>query len=435
MPPGYSSSVPGGAVESSLVGKVLAERYRVGELLGSGTTGSVYAVEHVAFARPAAVKVVRARHATPELVTRVFHGDAMAAWGLAHPSLCEVFDIGTLPDGAPYFVMERLDGETLATRVARERLSLAAGIDMMMQLLSAIVALHSRELLLRDLRPCNVFLVHRRGCRPLVKLMDLGLGRLAPIDRLQEHWTSAGPQPGGHPHYLSPERARGEHLVEVASDIFVAGAIFYEALAGERAFGGGSWRTIVEQISRGEPAPLHEKRRDIPVELSQFVSRSLSANPRTRPATAKEMQDELRAIFEDARKASVSIYAPPPSIEPERRIAKKREEPPSASRIAAEPYADETETRRSPRSTRSVDAPLPPIGQIADPIPHPAALDEMEQTLERIDNPGARKTAISAIAGATGEEDETQTTKMSPELRARIDQLMMGDAKKPPSRQ
>jgi len=204
-----------------------------------------------------------------------------------------------------------------------------------------------------------------------------------------------------------------------------------EALAGERAFNGASWRAITEQIMRGEPVPLHERRRDIPIELSQFLARSLSANPRARPATAKEMQDELRAIFEDARKASVSIYAPPPSI----MQAPPPKERPSASRIAVEPYTDETETRRSPRTgraggpTSSAPArvsppPAPPPAPPAQipPIeePHPAASDEMDRTLERIDAPG-RKAAIGALAG---EEDETQTTKMSPELRARIDQLM-----------
>lgn len=422
--PPRSTRSAASAPSDALSGKVLADRYRVGEVLGTGMTGVVYAAEHLGFARPAVVKIVRPRHAAPELVMRVFHGDALTAWGLAHPSLTEVFDIGQLPDGTPFFVMERLDGESLATRVARERLSLAAGIDMMMQLLSAIVALHAREILLRDLRPCNVFLVHRRGCRPLVKLLDVGLARLSPLDRLQEQWTNAGPQPSGHPHYLSPERARGEHLVEAASDIFVAGAIFYEALAAERAFGGASWRTILDQVTRGEPMPLHEKRGDIPVELSQFVSRCMAANPRQRPATAKEMQDELRAIFEDARKASVSIYAPPPSI--------SKRPPAPLGRIAAEPYSDETETRKSPRSERSTDGappmPRPPSAPAPQPEPHPALLDEMEQTLERIDNPNAKTAKLPALGTEALEEDETETTRMSPELRARIDQLMRPQA-------
>ena len=295
--------------ELGLVGKVLGERYRIGEMLGSGVTGMVFSAEHVTFARPCAVKVIRARHATPDLVSRVFHGDGLAAWALPHPSLVEVFDIGGLPDGTPYCVMERLDGESLQARIGRERLSLAAAIDMMMQLMSAIVALHARELLLRDLRPNNVFLVHRRGCRPLVKLLDVGLARLTPLEKLQEEWATLGPLASGQPHYLSPERARGEHMVEVASDLFVAGAIFYEALTGQRAFDGASWRAIVDAVCSADARPLHERRADVSLELGHFVARAMAQNPRRRPATAKEMQDELRAIFEDARKQSVSIPA------------------------------------------------------------------------------------------------------------------------------
>jgi serine/threonine-protein kinase len=399
---------------------VLVDRYRVGDMLGEGTSGCVFEAEHLAFARPAAVKIVRTRLAAPDLVKRVFHGDALTAWGLAHPSLTEVFDIGALADGTPYFVMEWLEGETLATRIARERLSLAAGIDMMMQLLSAIVAMHARDLLVRDLRPNNIFLVNRRGCRPLVKVLDVGLGRLVPLERLQDQWQSAGPQPGAHPHYLSPERARGEHLVEVASDIFVAGAVFYEALVGERAFGGTSWRSIVEHVTRGEPVPLHERRPDIPVELSQFVSRSLSPNPRTRPSSAKEMQDELRAIFEDARKASISIYAPPPSVR----------KPTSASRIPVETYVDETETRRAPRSVRP-----PPPAKVPSIAPPPSAeppsggFDEMEQTLERVEIPAAVREAAMTAAG---EEDETKSNRVGIEIRSRLDQLITVESKKPP---
>jgi serine/threonine-protein kinase len=394
-----------------LTGKIVGDRYRVAESLGTGATGTTYAAEHVTFARPCALKVVRPRHATAELATRVFQGDAMTAFSIAHPSLVEVFDVGALQDGTPFYVMERLDGETLQTHVQRQKLSLAAGIDMMMQLLSAIVALHARELLVRDLRPNNVFLVHRRGCRPLVKVLDSGLGRMSPLDRLQEQWNQNGPQPGAHPHYLSPERIRGEHAVEVASDIFVAGVVFYESLAGEKPFTGTSWRVIVDQVSRGEPTPLHERRADIPVELSQFVSRSLSTNPRSRPQTAKEMQDELRSIFEDARKQSVSIYAPP-----NRDSSPASKRPSGSQRIAAEAFADETEVRK-PRPAPMSPLPAKPV---APPTmnPHPAMMDELEQTLERIDNPNAK------LLKAIEEDDETKTETMNPELRARIDQLI-----------
>ncbi len=332
--------------DEALVGNIVADRYQIGDLIGVGSTGTVFGVEHVTFGRPAAMKVLRPRFADADLVSRVFHGEARAAWSVSHPCICEVFDIGTLPDGSPFFVMEHLAGETLAARIARERLSLASAVDVMMQMLSAIAAIHARDLLLRDLRPRNVYLAHRRGCRPLLKILDFGLARLTPLDRIQEEWDAlhegVSPSEGvgstAIPYYLSPERTRGEHDIEPASDLFVAAVIFYEALAGERPFTSSSFNGVLVQIAQGKPVPLHERRPDVSPELSAFVSRALSANPRARPASAKEMQDELRAIFEGARKGSSAVASSAIAGGPSTTDAARAEESTFAS-IAAPPIS------------------------------------------------------------------------------------------------
>src|SRR5262249_47262055 len=158
------------------------------------------------------MKVIRPRYVPSDVANRVFHGEARSSWSVAHPCLAEVFDLGTLPDGSPFFVTERYEGESLATRIARDPLSVAAGIDMMMQLLSAISEIHARDLLVRDIRPQNVFLTSRRGCRPLVKLLDLGLARLVPLDKIREEWEvdrisaarAGAVGPTTIPYYYSP---------------------------------------------------------------------------------------------------------------------------------------------------------------------------------------------------------------------------------------
>jgi len=310
--------------DEALVGSVVAERYVIGEVLGKGTTGTVFHATHVSFARPAAMKMLRPRYADSDVVSRVFHGEARAAWSVTHPSLCEVFDIGALADGTPFFVMERLEGETLATRIRRERLSVGAGVDVAMQILSAISAIHARDLLLRDLRPQNVFLSFRRGCRPVVKILDFGLARLTPLDRLHAEWeavrAAAGASDAGGstaiPYYLSPERARSEHGIEPASDLFVLGIILYESLTGHRPFQGKSLDDVLQQIQGGRPRPLSELRPDVSPDLSQFVMRALSANPRKRPASAKEMQDELRGIFEARRSPTSPMQSMAPPLTP-----------------------------------------------------------------------------------------------------------------------
>jgi eukaryotic-like serine/threonine-protein kinase len=290
-----------------LVGSVVADSYHVAGILGQGTTGTVFGVEHIHFGRRAAMKVLRPRSTATDVVHRVFHGDARAAWSVNHACVADVFDVGTLPDGAPFFVSEYLEGETLAKRMTRDRLSLAAAVDVMMQILAAITAVHERALLVRDLRPQNVFLAHRRGCRPIAKLLDLGLGRLTPLEAISEQWD-ADPKAAAvtypHPFYLSPERTRSEHGIDYASDLFVAGVIFYEMLTGSRPFSASTYNGLLLQIAQANPTPVSELRDHSLPELDDFVEHALSGNPRFRFASAKEMQDELRRVFEGKKKGA-----------------------------------------------------------------------------------------------------------------------------------
>jgi len=313
--------------DEALLGSVVAERYHLRVLLGQGATGTVFGAEHLHFARPAAMKVLRPRYVSQENVLRIFHGEARAAWAVSHPSLCEVFDIGTLPDGAPFFVMERVFGDRLSSRLGREQLSSAAATDLAMQLLSAIDTIHGRALLARDLRPENLLLLSRRGCRPLLKILDFGLARLLPANVVASQWermraeaaAEGGSSVGGGvltmPYYLSPERARGgEHGVEPASDLFVVGLLLYEALAGRRPFEATSVAGLVERMTAGPPLPISAHREGLPAGLDAFLARALAPDPRARPASAAEMQDELRNVFEGGKRTSTPVRAAPPSV-------------------------------------------------------------------------------------------------------------------------
>lgn len=378
-----------------LVGSVVADRYHVAGVLGRGSTGTVFGVEHIHFGRRAAMKVLRPRYADAETVHRVFHGDARAAWSVAHPCLAEVFDVGTLPDGAPFFVMEYLEGETLAKRIARERLSLAAAVDVMMQILSALETIHGRALLLRELRPENVFLAHRRGCRPLVKILDFGLARLTPLEKVQEDWEApAASARLAHPYYLSPERTRSEHGVEPASDLFVASVVFSEALTGHKPFAASSYHALMLEIARATPRPLTELRDDVPLELDALLRRALAGNPRARPGSAREMQDELRRVFENARRStgSTSMHATsPPSMEAA----------PSTPR-------EETLVAAAPE--------LPMLGSLDDDAD---VYGEQTETNHRF-------FTHDAAPPESPREEQTETMQLTPELRAKLERMAAG---------
>jgi serine/threonine protein kinase len=286
-----------GREDEALVGQVIGERYRVLEVLGAGSTGTVFAVQHLLLTRPFAMKVFRPRHVTPDVFMRVFQTDVPPALRICHPSLCHVAEVGALRDGAPYLVTELLEGETLAARIARERLSEAAAVDLAIQLLSVMGRVHATGLLLRDPRPQNLFLVHRRGCRPLLEVTDFGLTRLLPHDRSESSWRAADLFAATH--YFSPERTRGEDGVDVTSDLFIVASILYEALSGVRPFASMSFQARLDQIARAAHRPLKEVAREVSPDLAALVERGLAAHPGERFASADEMQDALRKVFEE----------------------------------------------------------------------------------------------------------------------------------------
>jgi serine/threonine protein kinase len=365
-----------------LVGSVLGDRYHVGDVIGKGTTGTVFAGEHLSFGRPCALKVLRPRYTSLEVIHAVFQGEARHAWRVVHPCLVEILDIGTAPDGAPFFVMEALQGETLAARLRRDRLSLASAVDMMMQLLSALQAIHAKDQLLRDLRPQNIYLATRRGCRPLVKLLDLGLTRLVPLDRIQEEWdvqralVSEADTAGALaiPYYFSPERTRGDHGLSPSSDLFVITSIFYEALSGERPFVSGTLDGLLLQIARGSPMPLADLRPDVPADLCHLIARTLSSSPLARPASAKEMQDELRSIFEGQRRQPLGRTSAHPSV--------------PSSMMAAASVVPIDSTAHTPREARVEQEPSPALYSAADQHPH-SSLPSMADGAHSTDRPDA----------------------------------------------
>ncbi len=451
--------------DEALVGNVVADRYHVREVLGQGSTGTVFGTEHLSFGRSAAMKVLRPRYASLDAVHRVFHGETLAALGIIHPSLCEVFDVGTLPEGAPFFVMERLEGDTLSSRLGRERFSAGAAVDLMMQVLSAMDAVHERKLILRDARPQNIFLAHRHGCRPVVKILDFGLARLIPLEKVQAEWdvlravTGTGDVTGllSIPYYLSPERTRGEHGVEPSSDIFVAAIIFYEALAGQKPFVSSSWSGLMQAIASAQPTPLRVLRPDLPEELTSLVMRALSANPRARPSSAREMQEELRSVFEGARRGSASMRSVPVSsvdsmIPTPQRVptapaedANAQTMPPPASITDPPPapsaldalYDDALSTDRKHLDATLARRVEPTIDEASADHPirtvrPPARLSELDVDIEvdvEIDEPAvtSRGSELEATLDLRvwnpSSEDETQTMQLTPEGRARIDRM------------
>jgi serine/threonine protein kinase len=283
----------------ALVGQIIADKYRVRSVLGSGGMGTVFEAQHTSIGRIVAIKVLNPESNNPVAVRR-FHQEAWAAGSIGHPNLCEVSDIGALPDGRPYLVMERLYGETLAERLHNQRrLSIGDAIDVMMQTLAGLAVVHLRGIVHRDIKPENVFLVERVGFPTLVKVLDFGVSKVV-AGGANDEWDdkSAMTKTGvvmGTPYYVSPEQARALKDLDARTDLYSCGVVLYEALTGELPYEADHFHALLLRIVRGNPTPPSKLRAEITTPLEQVVLKAMAVDRNNRYATASDMGRALEA--------------------------------------------------------------------------------------------------------------------------------------------
>jgi serine/threonine protein kinase/tetratricopeptide (TPR) repeat protein len=261
--------------------------YAITRELGRGGMGIVYAARDQRLERDVALKTMLSV-AADETARKRFWREARAAASVNHPNVCQIHEIGD-DNGTLFIAMELLDGESLADRLQRGAMSVAETLPVALGMLAALAALHGRGLVHRDLKPSNVFITPHG-----VKLLDFGLAR-------PEMDASLGSMAGltqsgvaiGTPRYMAPEQATGE-AVDARSDLFAAGALLFEMLAGRPAFAG---RTVVDVLH----ATLHEQPPALTgspavAAVDRVIRRALAKRAIDRPASADEMAEELRAI-------------------------------------------------------------------------------------------------------------------------------------------
>ena len=265
-------------------------RYAIERKLGQGGMGVVYAAKDERLERVVALKTMAALGAD-ETARKRFWREARAAAAVNHPNVCQLYEIGE-ENGELFIAMELLDGEPLSERLKRGALSVADAVPLGLGILSALSALHARGIVHRDLKPSNVFLTPHG-----VKLLDFGLARPAETAAAESLATGADLTGTGvlvgTPRYMAPEQIAGEGL-DARSDLFAAGAILFEMLAGRPAFTG---RTMVEILH----ATLHEQPPALTgspaiAAADRVIRRALAKRPDDRPASADAMAEELRAV-------------------------------------------------------------------------------------------------------------------------------------------
>jgi CheY-like chemotaxis protein len=285
--PGAEAS-PGATLPSAETapGALLAGKYRLGPLIGSGAFGSVFRARHVDLAHDVAVKVLlTAAGSSPGALAR-FQREGIAACRVKHPNAVAVTDFGVTGSGAAFLVMELLEGHSLHDEMQRVgRFAAPRCAEILTPLCAALAEAHAAGIVHRDVKPANVFL--QRGPHgETVKVLDFGIAKMADEDARAGNLTVEG---GilGTPSYMAPERFRGEAL-DGASDVYSVGVMLYQMLAGRLPFSARDCdlMAIAMMHLHNEPPSLREADPEIAPEIDRIVLSTLRKDPRQRPAIA-----------------------------------------------------------------------------------------------------------------------------------------------------
>jgi serine/threonine-protein kinase len=279
---------------------MLTPNLRLLRRIGEGGMGSVWLAEHALLGAEVAVKLLSSElKSHPEALER-FRNEATAVAQLKSPHVVRVHDFGEA-DGAPFMVMERLEGEDLHARLSRvRRLPLGIVTAIVVQTCKALSRVHELGIVHRDLKPGNIFLVQHDG-ELTVKLLDFGVAKIRRSRSVHETTDGAIL---GTPLYMSPEQVLSTKDVGPASDLYSLAVVIYECLAGEPPFPGDTMGAVHVKIAAGSYRPISQVDRTLPLTLDRFFQMALESDPQRRFGTAREMAE---AFLEAARGSSAAF--------------------------------------------------------------------------------------------------------------------------------
>ncbi|MDB5219714.1 MAG: serine/threonine protein kinase [Myxococcaceae bacterium] len=291
--------------------RLLANRYEILGEVARGGCGAVYEARDLHLDRLVAIKILQANGLDRAAAAR-FAREARVASSIHHPNVCTVIDSGTVDDGVPFLVMERLYGETLRSYMSRGRLDADEAIELSVQMLSGLDAAHALNIVHRDMKPENVFIVRPHGHLPLVKLLDFGMCRRKAEQPLDDSTLTRVGTVVGTPEYMAPEQASGRREFDLRIDLYAVGVMLYEGLTGTRAFPGANARAVLVSVLTKALPSVRLTCPEIPVALDRIVARAVERDPRARYGSAAEFQHDLlhaRTALRRQRAAQAQLAA------------------------------------------------------------------------------------------------------------------------------
>ena len=282
---------PGHDSQTLEVGTVVAGKLRIIRKLGEGGMGAVFEVEHELTRHRRALKLLHSQMSTMPGVVERFLREASAAGRIGNPHIVETFDAGLLDTGAPYIVMELLQGKTLADLItASGPLDLKRACDILMQACDAVHSAHMAGIVHRDLKPENLFLAGP-DCS-FVKILDFGISKFDVGKTGVEGLTIEG-TPIGTPYYMSPEQIKGEQQIDARSDVYALGVVLYESVTGQRPFESDNLLQLIYLVSQGNYVAPSKVRPGLPATLDVVIAKAMALERGQRYASAEELADAL----------------------------------------------------------------------------------------------------------------------------------------------
>lgn len=279
-----------------LTGEIIAEKYRLENVIGEGGMAIVYKAIQINIDRPVVLKIMQWQLRGNERAIKRFEQEAKFTAKVSHPNVVSVFDVGFLAGGQPYLVMEFIKGESLRDRLEKQgQLSLATTMQIMVQLCRGLQEAHKVGLIHRDLKPENILLLEDTDRPDWVKIVDFGIAHLVVgYQRLTRTGNITGTIA-----YMAPEQLRNVP-VDTRADLYALGIVLFEMLTGKIPFDGESTESILLKQLMEPPTPPSALRGEIPPgsALDMVVLRALEKDPEKRYQTATEMRLDIEQIYQ-----------------------------------------------------------------------------------------------------------------------------------------
>jgi serine/threonine-protein kinase len=286
----FSAQSTASAVDQALQPGTKIGEYQIERELGRGGMGAVYAAHHPIIGKRVAIKVLDASFSRDGGLVQRFLDEARAVNKIGHPNIIDVFSFGQLPDGRQYFVMEFLEGETMAAWLGRGRPDIAEARRLLLQVCEALEAAHREGIIHRDLKPENLWIARPKHGEPFMKVLDFGIAKLVEPEAAT-NITKTGTIMGT-PQYMSPEQCTGRG-VDHRTDVYSLGVIMFQIFCGRLPFDDGSVAEIMSaHLTKAPPRPGEFAA--ISPGMESLLLSCLDKNPANRPASAAELGLRLK---------------------------------------------------------------------------------------------------------------------------------------------